>query len=96
MTLEEMMMFKGRPQEFEEYQDLLDKFHKTSKAIGRISEKIFDEIDSLSVFDGDLNERDQELFQKHVNAKRELELKRYKKYDTLMILEKRIQELQGK
>jgi hypothetical protein len=96
MTLDEMMRFKGNAQELEEYQKLLKKRDRLRASVKSLSNKILDEEDSISVFEGDLTERQEELLQKHVTARKELLGKRALKQGALDLVMLKIAELQGK
>ena len=90
-----MLKFKGSATEFKEYEDLLAKKDKLKKSITNLSNKIQDEDDALSVFDGGLSDRDMELFRKHVSRRSELSKKRSVKQGNFELVMKRIFELQG-
>lgn len=96
MTLDEMMRFKGNAQELEEYQKLLKKRDRLRASIRNLSDKILDEEDSISVFEGDLTEKEEELFRKHVTARKEYLGQRALKQGQLDLVLLKIAELQGK
>lgn len=72
MTIENLLKFKGNANQLEEYDSLLNKADKLKKQIRNLSIKIQDEDDSLSVFNGELNEHDLKLFNKHVSKRKNL------------------------
>lgn len=94
MNLTEFLMFNGGPDKFEEYQKLLAKRDRLRARITGLSNKVFDEEDSLSVFTGELSERDKELYSKHLEAKEEYEQKRDRTYERLYDIERKIHEMQ--
>lgn len=94
MTLEEMMKFKGNANELEHYQELLKNRDRLLKSIQNLSDKIQDEEDSISVFDGELDERQLEQFKKHVATRKELVGKRATKQGLYELTMKQIFELQ--
>lgn len=78
MTYDEMLSFKGG--DISLYQELIEKRQKLKKQIRILSNRIFDEDDSISVFVGDLSEKDSELLKKHTAMREEMIAKReYKK-----------------
>lgn len=92
MTLTEFLAFKGTPEQLEEYQVLLKRLHRQETTIGRLSGEIYDEEDSISVFTGELSERDKVLLKKHQDRKHELEEKRSKAIARYEATEKRLLE----
>jgi hypothetical protein len=96
MTLEEMMKFKGKATELEDYQKLLKKRDRLSTTIRNLSNKIQDEEDSISVFDGELSETQQKQFLKHVSTRKELIGQRAVKQGQFELTMKKIFELQGR
>lgn len=95
MTLAEMMMFNGGAKELEEYQKLLKKRDRLKSSIRNLSEKILDEEDSISVFDGDLDEKQEALFKKHVSARKKYLGQRALKQGQLDLVMLKIAEFQG-
>lgn len=93
MTIQEMEAFTGSPYEFEEYQVLLKKRDRISRKLGKLNEEIEWEKLSLSAFEGELNEKDKKLFQRHVNDRRALEIKIKQEWDKLELVIKRLNEL---
>lgn len=95
MTIEEMMKFKGNAKNLDAYQKLLKKRDRLLASIRRLSDKIQDEEDSISVFDGDLNERELEILKKHVSKRKELVDQRALKQGQFELTMKEIFELQS-
>ena len=93
MTLDEFMNFKGT--DIAEYERLLEKRRKLEKQIKTLSMKIADEEDSLSVFEGELSERDKELEFRHLEERNRLVFKRDTQVTLLELTIKQIEELQG-
>lgn len=92
MTLTEFLAFKGTTEQIEEYQVLLKRLHRQEATIGRLSGEIYDEEDSISVFTGELNERDKVLLKKHQDRKHELEEKLSQAKARYQATEKRLLE----
>lgn len=92
MKLEDALNFKGTAEDFEQYCKLLKKAERLKKEITRLSNKIDDEDASLSVFEGELTERDKELFNRHVATRKDLYTKRYKKQGEFELTMKKIFE----
>ena len=95
MTIEEMMLFKGNAEQMVEYQKLLNRKDRLKKQIRTLSNKIHDEDDSLSVFDGELNEKDMQIFKNHVAKRNELVKERNIKQGTFELVMKKIFEMQS-
>lgn len=94
MKLDDFLKFKGNGQQLNEYQELLTKREKCEKQIKRLSLSIYDEEDSISVFVGDLSERDLQLLQKHIDAKEKYQKKLEAKQKEFERLEAEIKKLQ--
>lgn len=94
MKLDDLLKFNGRSYEFENYQKLLDKQSQLEKSIRRLSDKIQDEEDSLSVFDGQLNERDTMLYNQHLTKRCQLISKRNRKETELNNVSDQIRNMQ--
>lgn len=93
MNLYEFMAFAGDPKNFEEYQSLLKRKKRQEGTLKRLQEEIYSEEDSLSVFDGELTERDKILVKRHQDRKRELEEKMDKAKARYTATKKRLGEL---
>jgi hypothetical protein len=96
MTIDEMMMFNGGAKELEEYQKLLKKRDRLRASVRNLSDKILDEEDSISVFDGDLSEEDEKLFREHVSARKKYLGERALKQGQLDLVMLKIAEYQGR
>lgn len=94
MTLEEMLIFKGRPKDLEEYSRLLKRKDRLLGEIGRLSNKILAEDDSISVFVGELSQRDKERLQRHIQERDNLSLLRAQKQRLLDLTLDKISEMQ--
>lgn len=92
MRIEELMMHKKG--NILEYQEAIDKRNDLKKKIGNLSNKIQNEDDSLSVFEGALSERDKELKAKHDKQREKLIIQREKKQAELAEIIERIEEMQ--
>lgn len=92
MTLDEALMFNGS--DIEEYQKLIKKRQRYINEIKKLSNKIHDEDDSISVFNGKLNERDTELLNRHKEERQNLIEDRKIKQNLLDIINQQIGEMQ--
>ena len=93
MTIYEALAFNGKAEDFERYQKLLKKRTQLQRSIAKLTDNIQWEISSLSVFEGELSEKDKELFQKHVTQKREYEKKLAQKDGEYLLVIKQLNEL---
>lgn len=95
MKMQEMMMFNGAAKDFEAYSAMIHKKELIIKAINKISNEIQDEEDAISIFEGELSEKDEKRFKEHVTRRKALVTKRSKKYNELELITKRISDLQS-
>ena len=94
MTLYEMLAFNGTGSELEEYKALIGKRKKLEAMLRVLSNKIQAIEDSISVFEGELSDRDKKRLESHIRLRNEAVCKKQKTEEQWERVKARIKEMQ--
>lgn len=95
MTVDEVLKFKGK--DIKEYEKMLDKRQKLMREVRRLSDKIFDEEDSIGVLlesYGELSGEERGRLNRHMETLGDLQCKLEIKKSLLELTNAQIEEVQ--